>query len=136
MSLGNKVKKYRLAKGWTLDQLSEASGVKLGTLGALEARNSKRSADILEIAQALGLTVEQLMSDEDHQPAQPTGEVFQVMTAEESELLYNFRSLTDEDRALHYEEIAAKAAKTRAHVEKVLKTYGYKPPETNGHTPH
>lgn len=47
-------------------------------------------------------------------------DVFSVMTAAESELLYNFRSLTDDDQAELFAEIAKRAAKTRAHVEKVL----------------
>lgn len=46
------------------------------------------------------------------------GDVFQVMTAEESDLLYNFRSLTDQDRERYSREIGARAAELRAHLEK------------------
>lgn len=48
-------------------------------------------------------------------------DVFNVMTARESDLLYNFRSLTDDDQAELFTEIERRAVKTRAHVEKVLK---------------
>jgi hypothetical protein len=44
----------------TLEQLSEASSVDVGTISALELRDSARSKYATNIAKAFGLTVEQL----------------------------------------------------------------------------
>ena len=43
MSTGSQIRKYRQKLKWTLDRLSEASGVETGTISALENRNSSRS---------------------------------------------------------------------------------------------
>lgn len=53
-------------------------------------------------------------------PTAEVGDVFKVMTAEESELLFNFRSLTDQERERYSREIAAKATELRAHVSKYI----------------
>lgn len=60
MGIGTQIKKYRLQAGWTLERLSEVSGVEIGTIGALEARDSSRSKYFPAIAKALGMTVEEL----------------------------------------------------------------------------
>lgn len=65
MALGARIRYYRKKLGWTLEQLSEASGVDVGTISALEKRNSKRSEKSIQIAQAFGLTVEQLQDEID-----------------------------------------------------------------------
>lgn len=39
MNLGEKIRHYRDGLGWTLDHLSDLSGVEKGTIHALEARN-------------------------------------------------------------------------------------------------
>lgn len=64
MSLGSQIKKYRLAHKWTLEDLSERSGVDLGTISALEVRGSRRSEKGPAIAKALGLSLEQLLDEE------------------------------------------------------------------------
>ena len=64
MSLGKQIKKYRLAHGWKLEDLSDRCGVEVGTISALEVRDSKRSEKAPAIAKALGLSLEQLL-DED-----------------------------------------------------------------------
>ncbi len=64
MSLGKQIKKYRLAHGWKLEELSDRCGVEVGTISALEVRDSKRSEKAPAIAKALGLSLEQLL-DED-----------------------------------------------------------------------
>lgn len=46
--------------GWTLKQLSDRSGVDVGTISALELRGSNRSKYLGPIAAALGLSIEQL----------------------------------------------------------------------------
>ncbi len=72
MSTGSQIKKYRKKLRWTLDRLSEASGVDGGTISALENRNSKRSEKFGAIAKAFGLTIEQLCDENtDHDPKPP-----------------------------------------------------------------
>jgi transcriptional regulator with XRE-family HTH domain len=60
MSTGAQIRKYRTMLGWTLKQLSERSGVDVGTISALELRSSSRSKYLGLIASALGLSIEQL----------------------------------------------------------------------------
>lgn len=64
MALGHQIKKYRTFHQWTLEDLSERSGVEVGTIGALEVRDSQRSAKAPQLAKALGLSVEQLLDEE------------------------------------------------------------------------
>lgn len=63
MPLGKQIKKYRLAHGWTLEELSDRSDVEVGTISALEVRDSKRSEKAPAIAKALGLSLEQLLDE-------------------------------------------------------------------------
>jgi transcriptional regulator with XRE-family HTH domain len=70
MSLGSQVEKYRnQVLKLKFAQLSELSGVDVGTINAMEKRDSNR-ADIraaIAIAQALGLTLEELADEQaDH----------------------------------------------------------------------
>lgn len=76
MATGSRVRHYRLKIGWTLEELSERSGVEVGTISAIEQRDSERSSKFLQIAPAFGLTVEQLAdlaTDHDVFDAQPPG---------------------------------------------------------------
>lgn len=54
----------RESLGWTLDELAERSGVDLGTISALEVRESSRSKYAGQLAKALGVGLEQLLADE------------------------------------------------------------------------
>lgn len=65
MTLGRRVRFYREKLQLTLDDLSERSGVEVGTISALENRNSSRSQFTGHLAKAFGLTIEQLL-DEQH----------------------------------------------------------------------
>lgn len=60
MALGNRIRYYREKAGLTLEQLSERSGVDVGTISALENRNSSRSKFATPIARGLGMSVEML----------------------------------------------------------------------------
>lgn len=60
MATGKRIKHYREKAEWKLLDLSIASGVDIGTISALENRDSKRSVHFKAIARAFGLTVEQL----------------------------------------------------------------------------
>lgn len=64
MALGNQIKKYRQRTGLTLEALEEISGVDVGTISALERRDSRKTKYARAIARAFGLTVEQLEDEE------------------------------------------------------------------------
>ncbi|MDI3489593.1 MAG: hypothetical protein PWP11_870 [Thauera sp.] len=73
--------------GWTLEQLSERASVDVGTINALENRDSKRSMYASNLARAFGLTTEALERgefDPDPASAEPsptaTGETADVVT--------------------------------------------------------
>lgn len=63
MALGKQIKRYREKLGLTLEDLSALSGVEVGTISALENRDSSRSKFGHPIAKALGLTMEQLLDE-------------------------------------------------------------------------
>lgn len=67
--MGKQIRRYRERDGLTLEQLSERSGVDVGTISALEQRDSKRSAYAGPIARAFGLTIEQLCDTSKTYPA-------------------------------------------------------------------
>ena len=60
MAIGKQIKLYREKLNWKLHQLSDASDVDVGTISALELRDSSRSKYFPQLAKALGLTLEQL----------------------------------------------------------------------------
>jgi phage repressor protein C with HTH and peptisase S24 domain len=63
MALGANIRRHRIASGLTLEQLSDRSGVDVGTINALENRDSRRSSYAVAIARGLGMTAEQLADD-------------------------------------------------------------------------
>lgn len=60
MALGRQIKKQRERLGWTLEVLSDRSGVDVGTISALEVRDSQRTKYAAAIAAAFNLTMEEL----------------------------------------------------------------------------
>lgn len=76
MSLGKKIRHYREKQNLTLEQLSELSGVDLGTISALEVRNSSRSKYAPELAEALGIPLESLFSEKTVEPKNFDGKVY------------------------------------------------------------
>lgn len=67
-TLGDKIRRLRKAKGWTLDHLSTLSGVDLKAISALEKRGSKRSQFTVPLANALGVPVEELLPADPSRP--------------------------------------------------------------------
>ena len=64
MGIGKNIRFHRDVRlNWTLEKLSEASGVDVGTISALEMRDSKRSQYFGPIAKGLGLTIDELQID-------------------------------------------------------------------------
>lgn len=60
MGVGKNLKKHREARGLTLEKLEELSGVAVGTISALEVRDSSRSMYFPALAKAMGMSIEQL----------------------------------------------------------------------------
>ncbi len=63
MALGKQVRYYRKRLNLTLEELAGRSGMKVAALSALENRDSGSSKHTMEVASALGLTVEQLLDE-------------------------------------------------------------------------
>lgn len=63
-SLGNKIKTRRQELGLDQVQLAKRAGISQPTLANLESGKNKRSKFLPEIAQALGMTLAELMQDE------------------------------------------------------------------------
>src|SRR5690606_19344030 len=61
MALGKNIRMLRELRGYTLERLSELSGVDVGTISALEVRDSARSKYAPAIARALNVSLEELM---------------------------------------------------------------------------
>jgi transcriptional regulator with XRE-family HTH domain len=59
---GHRIKELRTDRGFTLEKLSELSGVDIGTISALEVRNSSRSKYFPPLAEALGVSLDVLVS--------------------------------------------------------------------------
>lgn len=72
MATGARIRHYRLKLGWKLEDLEEASEVSVGTISALEVRDSQRSQFFPAIAKAFGLTLEQLYDTETDWPVVDT----------------------------------------------------------------
>lgn len=86
MALGSRIRFYRQKLHWTLEQLSELSGVEVGTISALEKRDSKRSEFGGRIAKAFGMTLDELLDESrDHMDANRR---HLLLTAREPEVNY------------------------------------------------
>ena len=53
--VGQRLKRLRLAKGWTQEELAERSGVAISTLKLLEAKGSGSFQRLIRVAVALGV---------------------------------------------------------------------------------
>jgi len=64
MALGKKIRFLRNELGLTLEKLAERSGVDTGTISALEMRDSSRSMFAPQLARGLGVSLDDLLSDD------------------------------------------------------------------------
>ena len=76
MHIGNRIKRYRLKRGYTQTELAERSGVKQSLISRLEGgTRANPSADVLRgLARALGCTTDYLIGmheDEDSERLAP-----------------------------------------------------------------
>lgn len=53
--VGHRLKRHRLAKGWTQEELAEKSGVAISTLKLLEAKGRGSFQRLISVAVALGV---------------------------------------------------------------------------------
>lgn len=118
------MRRIRKARGFTLAALSELSGVEVGTLSAIEMRDSRRSEYAVPIAQALGVTVEDLYAADNVVPGSPT--VQRKLTPEEARVLDLWATLLfDEQRTRVLELLKAEAEAARAALSQLEKR-GYR----------
>lgn len=65
MALGANVKAFRANRKWDQPTLSEKAKVDIGTISALETRDSARSQYTAQLAAAFGVSIEELLSGDD-----------------------------------------------------------------------
>ena len=90
MTVGDRLKKIRKEQGLTQLELQKLSGVKQGTIGAIERGFLKKSTFLLPLADALG--IDPIWLDTGKQRQKEAGEV----TALEREILKLLRGLDQE----------------------------------------
>lgn len=86
MALGKQIRIHRAALGLTLEQLSDLCGVDVGTISALDNRDSARSKYASAIAKGLGMTVEELEA-ETEQRARATARVVAIAAHDGPEIV-------------------------------------------------
>lgn len=136
MATGIRIRHYRKKLGWKLKDLAEASGVDVGTISALESRDSSRSEFFQKIAQAYGLTVEQLNDVSQDYPVVDTRKqrdqwgsspIIQPSTAQESfltfvwpfkDVLPGHWALLDEAEKANFENLILSCVKNRGDPKK------------------
>lgn len=69
MALGANIRKMRQDRKWDLPTLAELSGVDVGTISALEMRDSKRSQFLPNFAKAFGVSIKELLDGDESQLA-------------------------------------------------------------------
>lgn len=79
MALGKRLREAREARDWTQEELARRSGVGQATISALETRDSRRSEYAGPLAEALGLSVEELTG---------TAPIREILTAQEQGRTY------------------------------------------------
>lgn len=88
MAIGKQIRKYRDQLGWTLQKLSTESDVDIGTISALEHRDSDRSKYFPAIAKAFGFTVEELADESKTHIPKPADRTLQ-WSVRETIAIYN-----------------------------------------------
>ncbi|RKR79207.1 phage repressor protein C with HTH and peptisase S24 domain [Marinobacter nauticus] len=73
MALGQRLKEARQAAGMSQSELAEAVGMTQAAIGALEKRDSKQSSKASELAKALNVSVEWLLTGKEPARDQVTG---------------------------------------------------------------
>lgn len=126
MTLGTQVRYYRDKLGWTLEKLSEESGVDVGTISAIEVRKSTKSKFTASLAKAFGLTIEQLQDtarDWLEPGGPPPGDTPKAHSPVAQFIVSKWLFSDDLFAALQ-----RKTARELAHVENVMRAHLHMPP--------
>lgn len=111
MGVGKNIRAMRLSRGWDLATLSEKSGVDVGTISALEQRDSKRTQYLANFCQAFNVTLRQLMEGEDApQKAEKPNASDNGLTAEAVEVARAWMRLPEYKRRGYAQGIMVDAA--------------------------
>jgi SOS-response transcriptional repressor LexA len=69
VTIGKRIRDMRKARGWTQDELEQRSGISRNFISLVENNRKGISvASIERIAEALGISISQLLRDDDHRP--------------------------------------------------------------------
>jgi transcriptional regulator with XRE-family HTH domain len=96
--IGLKLKELRDAKGWTQDDLAEATGMNRVTIAKYESgRSEPKSASLGKLAMALGVDANTILGIDDGLTASTP---INDLSEDEIVLLERYRALSDEDKEL------------------------------------
>lgn len=96
--IGIRLKELRDARGWTQDDLADASGMNRVTIAKYEAgRSEPKSASLGKLAMALGVDANVILGIEEESN---TIKSSMDLTTDEIVLLERYRALSDEDKEL------------------------------------
>lgn len=132
-TIGERLAWARKQRKLSQQQVADRAGIAQSTIASAEKAHREKPRELLSIARALGVDPYWLETGTgEWQPVvagdePPPGTIYEAPTQLELEFLENFRTIMDEDQQRYIEEIAEKAAKMRAHMEKVLGPYGASP---------
>ncbi|WP_396957045.1 helix-turn-helix domain-containing protein [Nitrosomonas sp.] len=127
MAIGKRIKYYREQLGWTLEEMSSRCGVEIGTISAIENRDSDRSKYFGAIAKAFGLTIEQLSdigTDWLSGPSVSGKDISQpaaALTPRQQALLGLFEGLTDSQKDALIRELQEKKQQNDELLTELLK---------------
>jgi len=127
MAIGKRIKYYREQLGWTLEEMSSRCGVEIGTISAIENRDSDRSKYFGDIAKAFGLTIEQLSdigTDWLSGPSVSGKDISQpaaALTPRQQALLGLFEGLTDSQKDALIRELQEKKQQNDELLTELLK---------------
>lgn len=93
-TIGDRIRRIRTKKKISREALGLEVGLKYSTIADLENGNQKSSTKLHRIAEALGVTVEELETGVDPGPPPST----QALTRREQELLRQFRAATPDGK--------------------------------------
>lgn len=129
MAIGKRIKYYREKLGWTLEEMSSKCGVEIGTISAIENRDSDRSKYFGAIAKAFGLTIEQLSDIEtdwlstpsDSDSGESINQQPDALTPRQQALLGLFEGLTDSQKDALIRELQEKKQQNDELLTELLK---------------
>ena len=118
MAIGAQIRRHRIAQGLTLPELSAASGVEVGTISALELRDSARSKYFSPLAKALGFSIEELENEGSKTEARVIAAVpivpVPITPFAQDPAMDDLASLPTEEQVIFRSQLKAAAERNRA----------------------